>query len=254
MSTIAASLPNISTVLLLLGMTLVLLRPALVWVVGPFFVAWLVFSVFVLTGRRWRSLTFWSLLILPFWLSISTLSMVLLLTSPFVRWVLIIITPFAIGFYLRQVYHYHFSPQNYQPFALENLSGGLGVGVVFLASSSLYGMIVFLGYGWMTLLPLWCIVLVTLSYQMLWVKKALDLRGWRWFAVIVVIGIEIFAVTSFFPTNFFVNGAVVTIMYYTLISLHRVALKEKIERGMILRPLGISFALLLIILGTASWI
>ncbi|USN53997.1 MAG: hypothetical protein H6760_02395 [Candidatus Nomurabacteria bacterium] len=247
-------LPAFSTIVFLSGMFVLTLRPGLVWIIGAILTVWNILSVYLLAGRQWRSLTFWSLLILPFWLYLSSQSIVLFITSSFIRWGITIIIPFALGFYYRQIFHYHYSPGRYQPFALENLSNGFALVVMFFASASLYGMIVFLGFNWFMLLPFWVLVVVSVSYEMLWVKKTLDVRGWRWFAVFSIMLSEVFIVMSFFPTNFIVNGAVITIIYYTLVAMHRAALKEKIERNMILRPLVLSFILLVIILGTASWV
>lgn len=211
-------------------------------------------ATFVVTGRRLWSKDFWLLLTTPFWLSASSLSLLVMVESPMARWFIALGVPLFIGFFLNQIVLFHFLPERYQAYTLENLSLAANLLVVFLASASLYGVQLYLGLGWIMLISLCLAMTVTVSLQSVWVHKFDRSRAWIWCLVLVLGITELFIALSLFPTSYTVNGVVIAIAYGTIMNIIRLANRSNLERRAVFSTLGLSASLIILTLATARWV
>lgn len=246
--------PYLIALFLGVGLGILQLVPNLLFPLAFSLVLILGLILFVVSGQRLWSATFWALLITPFWLLVSSVSLIMIVESSFVRWLLVLAIPCLEALYLRQLFLYRYQTTSYQAYSLENYSVTLNVLVAFFGFSSLFGLKLFLGLGWSVLVPLCIALVVTIMYQSLWVQKMSNAQGVFWLLGIGIVLPEIFVSLGFLPTSHFVDGLIMAILFYLVFRLSRLALDKSFERRLIIRHVAVSFTLIIITLVTARWV
>lgn len=156
-------------------------------------------------------------------------------------------------FYITNIYYYHFQTEKYQVNALQNISSFLNLISIFTISSVGFSLILYLGW------PSWLISLgvalasAGLCFQTYWVNKIIGQSAILFAGITGLIGGEVFWAVTFLPTSFLVNGAVVTVINYSVVNLARYYLMDKLQARVIWRYLIISVIVLSLTLATARW-
>jgi len=238
----------------LAGLCLIQFFPTLLFPIALSLAVLLGLGTFFIIGAKLWSPTFWALFITPFWLLVSSIALLMILESPLIRWVVALLIPCLEGFYLRQLSVYFHFPEKYQTHALENLSNALNVIVAFFAFSSLYGLKLFLGLGWVLLVPLCVGIVVTIAYQSFWVQKIANKEGALWLIGIGLLLPEMFIVIGFLPTSNIVSGQVMAICFYLIFTISRLAIRHNFDRRLVLRHASLAFCLVIMTLLTAQWV
>lgn len=211
----------------------------------------LILIVWQLSNRRFPQ--FLNFLISPLIFLESGILAIIFLDNNLIRYALIAGLSIFLGIYLKIIFLYHFSRPKYPVHSLENISSYLNLISLFLISSSFFGLAIFLS------LPLWLLVLSLilisglLTYQLFFVSDITFSKSIFYILISSLILAELFWVVSFLPTSIYVNGLILTLIYYLLTGLSRNWLLDIKEPKVVRRYLIISSLCLVLILLTAKW-
>lgn len=147
-----------------------------------------------------------------------------------------------------------FQPGRYIPYSLEHMSTYTTLVAAFFVYVSLF-MFAVLHIGRLRYLFV-AAVLVTMImvWQTFWIQK-LPWQRVRWFVVgLTAIIAELIVVLYYWPISFFVNGALLTLVFYVALHLSRHYLAETLTRRLIIRYSGLALLAAIIMLVSAKWI
>jgi hypothetical protein len=239
---------------IVLGLELLFVNKQLLyWVIVTVTLLFLLTLKFLIKEKFFsRDFFFMSLLcLLSFYYSLGLL---FLISSSIVRQVIVVAFFLLIVFYLDNLFLFYYRPQQYQPNTLEKIGAFINLLIFFLMAINLNAFSVFLN------LPMWILLIVLiltatfLLYQNFWLYKIKDKFRIIYTFISIVIFVEFFWAIFFLPTDFYINGIILTIIYYLLSGLMLAQLNKKLEKNLILRYVILSSALSAFVLITANWI
>lgn len=212
-----------------------------------------ILSIWQLTDRKLLNKKFWQFIITPVLLLASGILFLSFLEGAIIRQIFLVILVGAIWTYLEVIYLWlHFRPK-YQPHSLENISTHLNLLTIFLTASGLYSLIIFFGLSLWALIIIFAIISILLTHQMVWASGATLKSEWPYVLVISISVLQVFIVVSFLPTSIYVNGLLVTLVYYVMTGISRNWLLDIKDNKVIQRYLIISSIFFILILLTAKW-
>ncbi len=172
-------------------------------------------------------------------------------------WLLIMIsavTAVFIALFLEHVFRFIFAPGLYQPYALEHTSIVLHIASVYFFTTMFYGLNTFLHVPIWLLALIFFVLAIAYVYETLWVSKipaaiaaSMALLG-GWLLV------QLFVAISFLPTSFFVNAALVSVVFYVFLGVVRARLLQRLSEEVTRRYAIFGAALFVLILVTAQWV
>ncbi|MFA4930448.1 MAG: hypothetical protein WC570_01105 [Patescibacteria group bacterium] len=176
-----------------------------------------------------------------------------LIDQPVIRHFFIVLT--VIGYFveMQNIFTFLYHPDDYQPYALENINGYINLASFFLLVSSLYGVILF--FSW----PNWLAIVCTFCFASFFSWRAFHAFKIDWSiskVYIIVIGLvlaETALIINFLPTSYLFNGMVIIIMYYLLLNYLRDYLRHMYDKRLFLRYILISISGLILGLLTTRW-
>ena len=190
---------------------------------------------------------------LPLVFLFASFSLLLFLESIFAQWSLAVVSTSFLFFFVEHVFHYLHLPARYQAYTIEHLSLVLSVLSIFFLSASGFGLRLFLNLSlWMLVLSFFALALFVI-FGMLWVSKVDAKKAWPYAFAGTVLATEIFAVTMYLPTGFYVNASLVALFFYLFLGLTRAHFLDQLSTLLVKRYLMIASFLLIAILGTAQW-
>ncbi len=210
-------------------------------------------SIWRLVGRKFLNRKNWQFIITPALFLISGLIFLSFLGGQTLKHFFLAGLVILVWIFLQVIFlRFHFRPK-YQAHSLENISAYLNLITIFLAASSFFSLIIFLGTSWWILIIIFAIINFLLIYQLTWSNGILFNDSWPYILVITIVLTEIFWAVSFLPTSVYVSGLLVAIGYYLTAGLARNWLLGIKEKKVVLRYLFISSISLVIVLITAKW-
>lgn len=237
----------------LLFFELIVIMPGL-WFILPVLAALIIFLLILkLFNWQFRQKEFYIFLSTTLILIISTFLFVFFMDSPSIRLATIIIISILIGFYLNNIFLFLYSPQSYPPYSLENITTYFNMVSFFFLMSSFFSLAILLGISILLLLIPTFVITVVLTLLTQMVNKV-DLAKTRFFlSILSLTMVELFWAIHYLPTNFFINGVVLTIIYYMFMVLGLDYLTGKIEKTVVKRTLLIGCFMIILILVFAQW-
>lgn len=249
------SITIIASALLILGLLELFLRQPFWW---PFLLAGIILIV---------AATLWYIVVDPiisknylFYLSSPLLFVIsigafIALTEEFwVQQAVIIVGSLLYWFYLHNVHLFNFNYEAYSQHAIENVSAYVNLISFFLLSISLFASLVLIGAPlWLlsVILLVWTAVTVTQAW---WVANISTPRTYLYSLIFCLLILQTFWAFSFLPTNFYVNGFLLTIIYYVSLGLFKGNLLDILTKKLAVRYLALGGITALLVIITSSWI
>jgi len=233
--------------------TLIGYPESIFWTV-PVATAIVFFSIWFLTGRKFKKLKFWNFLISPLLLVNSGWIFLIFLEGKLFKHVFLFFLVILLWIFLKVVFLYFHLRPKYQAHAIENVSGYLNLITIFLLFGGFFNLFIFLGLPFGLLVLAGLISTALLTYQVFWVSEISLISARPYILIITLITMELFLSIRFLPTSAYVNSLVIAIGYYLLTGLGRNWLLNIKEPKVIRRYLAISLISLVIVLITAKWI
>lgn len=210
-------------------------------------------SIWQLTGQRVSSVKFWRFLITPLLFTAGGILYLIFLEDPFYKQLFLLVYTLMIWIFLEVIYmRFNFRPK-YQVHSLENIFTHLDIVALFLISSGLFSLIVFLNFDFWISFGIFSLVCLLLTYQLVWTADAILATAWPHAIVITLATAEMFLAISFLPTSIYVNGLLVTLTYYLISGLSRNALLGHLQYRVVRRYVAVSVLAAIIVLATAKW-
>jgi len=213
----------------------------------------LLITLKLLIKDKFFSWDFWGFVAMSFLFFYVAVCFLFIISSDVFRHSLIIVFIFILGIYLESIFSFYYQSWQYQPNTFENFSSFLTLLIFFLAVTNLYAFNVFLNF------PIWvlslilvviCSLLIFLAY---WTNKIKSKLKFIYLIIFNVIIIEFFWAIAFLPASFYINSAIITIVFFLLWELFKAKLNEKWQNKIIWRLGIISGILLLIIIISSRW-
>lgn len=190
---------------------------------------------------------------LPILFLLSSFGLLLFLESSSAQWALAAVATALSFFYTEHVFHFLHLPAQYQAYTLEHLSLVLSVLSIFFLSTVGFGARLFLNAPLWMLVVIFFVTALFIIFGMLWVSKVEGATAKSYALGGTVLATEIFAVTMYLPSGFYVNACLVAIFFYLFLGLTRAHFLDQLSRVLVRRYLMIASLLLVMILGSANW-
>jgi hypothetical protein len=204
---------------------------------------------------RWKlfAVEFWAAL-LPLVLVISGgTGMFFFLDTPMYQWLFAGFLVALYGIYVENLFSFHYQPQKYAKLSLPTLSFYLNLFGTFTLFAAAYALEL------INVIPPWANVLLAIGLGLSVTVHLL--RGhklWgnnQWgiaFFVALLLG-ELTWAMQYWPTAYYVNGIVVAVVLYALVSLVLLKLRDTLSKKAVVQYVAVSALALLAVLGTSQW-
>jgi hypothetical protein len=223
------------------------------WLIPVFFIVF-VLSFWQINGRHLNK-KFWNIFISPAsFISSAVLFFIFLVPQTVgLRHLYIFLVGGLLFFFLHNLNELYTRPDIYRRFTLENLSSHFNLLSVFLFFSSFYTFMFFPPIAfWLTEILVIAIGGI-LMYQNFWANKIIDPKKRFFIMIIALILAELYLVLAFLPTGFYVNGIILTVVYYILSEISRVYLLGELTTKIIMQRVFIACFVLILIFITTRW-
>lgn len=189
----------------------------------------------------------------PLFFLLSNYLFLLFLEDNLLKQVIIIGGGLLYTLLLSNVFIYLYRTAKYRSYSLENISNYLNLVAVFFIFTSAFSFYVLAVGRLRYMLILVFLTALALSWQTLWINKINDSRN-KFFIFILSISLtEMYWALHYWPTSFFVNGLILSIVFYLALNLMRHHLIEALTKRLALRYVIISGIIIVATLATAQW-
>src|SRR3989344_1904973 len=209
-------------------------------------------AVVVLRQLRISSMWTWLLCLTPTCLIIGGWLLLIFSRGPVVRHFYALLVALSLWIFLNVVFFFEHSRSRYQEHSLENVTGYLNIAGIFLLTSGLLNLILFLGLPAIVLVAIPLIGTV-LYFGLLLLSGVTEFRRWIHLGVVAVLMVELMVVVAALPTSVYVGGMITALGYYLLTGLSRNWLLRIQGASVMYRYLTVTAVLLIIILVSAKW-
>jgi len=240
--------------LIILGLESLFLNIELIYIIAPILFLIILISLKLLIKAKFYSRDFWEFFILPFLFFITLSSVLFIVGSDWFRHILIFIFAFIFGLYLENIFIFFYRPLQYQALSFENFFSFLNIIVFFLTVISLNAFGIFLNAPLYLASIILIVVNSLLILQSFWANKIRNRLKLFYLLILNLIVLELFWCINFLPANFYVNSAIITILFYFIWEIFKAKLNEKFEIKFIWRFALMTLFLLLLVIITSRWI
>jgi hypothetical protein len=223
----------------------------------PWYVAGLIAvpigCVIVMRQRQWR-LEYAGLSAPMIILLVATYSFMLIQERSDVIIVAGVIAVIYFGLFEKNVATFLFQPSKYIPYSLEHMSTYTTLVAAFFAYVSIFmfGVLHLVRLRYLLLAAI--LVTMLMVWQTFWIQK-LPWQRVRWFVLgLTTVIVESMMVLYYWPISFFVNGALLTLIFYVTLHLSRHYLADTLTRRLIIRYSSLASLATVILLFSAKWI
>jgi len=157
-------------------------------------------------------------------------------------------------FYLESIFHYCYESRKQVLFNLSNVISYANLLIFFTALATVFNFHIFLEIGWWWNLLVCLMVSLILLPNYYAVNQVKSEDGWVYIGVIVLLLGEMVFALGYWPVSFYVLTLVATLGYYILSSLSLLYWQQKLTTAKIWQYVGLSLALLGLVLITTIWL
>ncbi|MCX7778945.1 MAG: hypothetical protein N2259_01745 [Patescibacteria group bacterium] len=198
---------------------------------------------------------FWFFLIILFLLETSAVLFLIFIQQPIFKTIFILFLTFFVWLFLEAIFRFLYRPRVYIPYSLENISLTLTLLIIFWFYSSFFALKTFFNLSLPILLSLvFLINLLIIYFIFRQTKVSLEkkiLIYYSFFPNLIVL--ELFYAFLFLPTTFYINGLVLTILFFLMINFLKENLSTLLTERTIKKYLALASFLLILTLILAKW-
>lgn len=221
----------------------------------PFFIFLLLVVLFVavfllLKKISWEFIAFFSGL---FFLIGGSFLFLFFLENRVFKYIIVILVSLFVFLILRAIYSFLYDLTHYIPYSLENIfaySNLISLFFIYVAAFS-YWILAILRLRY--LLTLIFVASFVLFWQTLWINK-IQKKSVLFSLVIALLMLEFYWSLHFWPTSFFVNGLLMTVVFYFFSNILLHHLRQTLQKKVLLRYLILSAVVIISTISTASWL
>lgn len=213
----------------------------------------LITSVAFMVQWKWKSTVFWGTLFPVAMLMIGGTGALTFIRSLPVQIIAALALIVLYALYIEDVFIYRFQQHRYSQLSLPNISFFIGVAGTFAFFAFLFALRL-LGTA-----RVWQITIAAVVYGFVFMIHVLwSYQAWKpqYSIYALLVGLcagELAWVLQFWPTAFYVNGAIMAALLYLLPSLIQMSVRDTLHRASVIRYVALSIALVVIILSTSQW-
>jgi len=248
---------------------IVLLTPVLcgaLLVVGLFLISWVYLLLFlavillliglkVIIKDKLLTKEYWYFSLTPVLLLLNSYLLCLFVQNSFLRQALLVFVVLTLMLYLENIFLYYYWPAKYQPYSIENISRNYNLISVFMFSVCLYGYLILLDIPIYLLSVILVLFIILVAKQSMWSNKIENAQSTIYIVILSIVIFEFFWALAFLPISFYVNGFVLTLIYYLLFEIFKDKLADNsLDRRLIVRVIIIFVVCLTAALISSRWI
>ena len=245
--------PIAASALIFFLFELIFVKPRAIVLLGSIIPVIFFITIYYILGSNLKTpLARFKFLITPTLFAWSALAFSLLVESALVRHILAFLVFIFLALFFESIITYVWRHETYIGYSLENLSAYALTLTVFLASTSLIGFYILLDLNLGLIATFAILMFFPVNFELFWISKLPMESSLRSAGVLTLIFLELFLVLALLPFHFIVSGAIITVLWYTAISISRAHLLGIFSRKMLSRHLILCGVLLLLLIITAQ--
>lgn len=214
----------------------------------------IVIETWLVTTERFLSKEFWMYIITPFFFILAIFGMVSLLESLLIQQILILGGALLYWLYLGNVAIYHFDFKNYHTSAIENVSSYMNLISLFCLTIVAYAAEALLNTSLAIMGSVMILFVVLILLQSIWAARIDSQKRFLYVLTMAIIMIESFWVVAYLPSNFYLQGFLLTVLYYGAWGLLKSNLLGIFSKRLLIRYLGLCGLAIIAVILTARWI
>ncbi len=213
------------------------------------------FSLAKFYSWKLRNTQFWYFLITPFLFFISSvLFFGFLETQLFLKYIIIILFASLYWLIYKNIFFLLKIPQKYQSNTIRDSFNFINLISIFFFSSGFSALIIFIGIPVWPLAIILFLIIFLFLFQFFWINKIIEKRALFFALILGLIFIEIFFIINLLPTSFYVNGLILTLVYFNIKNIgKKYLLNDLVIKRDIIKYLIINILILALIFGTAQY-
>lgn len=214
----------------------------------------IILELWLVTTERFFSKEFWMYIITPFFFMLAIFGMISLLESSVIQQALILGGALLYWLYLGNVAIYHFDFQNYHTSAIENVSSYMNLISLFCLTIVAYAAEALLNTSLAIMGVMMIFFVVLILLQSIWAAHIDSQKRLLYVLTMAIIMIESFWVVAYLPSNFYLQGFLLTVTYYGVWGLLKSNLLGIFSKRLLIRYLGLCGLAVIAVIITAQWI
>jgi len=214
----------------------------------------IIVGTWLVTTERIISKEFWMYVITPLFFILAIFGMISLLENMIIQQALIIIGALLYWLYLSNVAVYNFDFQNYHSSAIENVSSYMNLISLFCLSIVAYAAEALLNTSLAMMGAMMVVFVALILLQSIWAARIDSQKRFLYVLTMGIIMIESFWAVAYLPSNFYLQGFLLTIIYYGAWGLLKSNLLGIFSKRLLIRYLGLCGLAVIAVIITAQWI
>jgi len=204
---------------------------------------------FLILGKEGKNL--WLLIINFALLIAANVFFIVFIRNQFFKIFFIIFLSFLVWLFLEIIFRFLYEPRRYPIYALENISFLTSFLAIFFLFSDFFALQSFFNFSMIYHLFFIFLFTALITYFIFRVIK-LPIEK-KYLLVISLIITEIFYSFTFLPTSFYINGLLLTVLFYLMINLTRKDKESLLTFKIIKKYIFLGLAALILIIIMAKW-
>ncbi|HBL39780.1 TPA: hypothetical protein DDZ10_03870 [Candidatus Uhrbacteria bacterium] len=197
---------------------------------------------------------FWNFLLTPLLFTLSAGFFFVFLEDASSMFILLGVLAALHLIYAEHLFYYFHRPSEYRVYTIERVSLVLSIATMFLLSSSLFGLMIFVQVPLWALAPIFFLTAVFTVYAVLWVSKMDPNRGSLYAIVLGLLLTELFLALSFLPVGHTTNAVLMASFLYFFLGVSRADFMGRLTRRVFLRYLFFTIVMVATVLSTTTWV
>lgn len=214
----------------------------------------IVVETWLVTTERFFSSQFWMYIITPIFFILAIFGMTALLENTVIQQILILGGALLYWLYLGNVAIYHFDFQNYHTSAIENVSSYMNLISLFCLTIVAYAAEALLNTSMAIMGSVMILFIVLILLQSIWAAHIDSQKRFLYVLTMAIIMIESFWAVAYLPSNFYLQGFLLTVTYYGVWGLLKSNLLGIFSKRLLIRYLGLCGLAVIAVIITARWI
>lgn len=176
-----------------------------------------------------------------------------IITNNYLINIFIVLWPVISFIFLDSVCHQTYKTNRADFLNLKNVIPYINLLIVFLLTSSLLYLNIFLTFPSWGLIPIFFVCINVIIFSLLRSNDLKPSQAIIYSSVLALIFTEVMGALLLLPTGFYVLAIIETVVYYCLISLFMLSLENKLSKKSVLKYVFVGSTILLIALATSQW-
>jgi hypothetical protein len=246
--------PYIIFILNICVLEIILKKPQFIFWLAPIAVFITLFLVWFIAKGALDTKSSLRFMAVCFLLQISFILSFLFFEKMIIKQIFSILAILLISIHQEYLFNFLYNTNKYRPYSLENLTIAINLLTFIFWAVAIFGFMVFMNFS-LVLSVILMAVFSFINLVLFFLSSKIEIqKNWQFILSSVVIILEIFAILSWFPFNFYLEAIFISTAYYALINLIRISIFENNSLKKSFYPMSAFLILWILSFITARWV